>query len=268
MRSGTTWVHEYLSGRSDVSLPGGTKETYFFDRSFDRGAAWYARHFPATPAERRPFVIEVGPSYLHAEQAPARVRQVLGDVRLVVIARNPVQRSWSHYVHLKRFGLCRGTLREAVRTNSEIVDASRYAYQLERWGAVMNRLPTLVCFDELADSPATFARAVCAGLDMPFALANADAIGTSNRNAASPSPRLASLAVRASYWLRDHRMYGLIEFGKRLGLRRLVYGSPRKSKLPDQPTPEESEWLVRQLHPDLDRLQDLLGRDFSHWRTA
>jgi hypothetical protein len=196
------------------------------------------------------------------------VRQTLGQVPLVVIARSPVLRSWSHYVHLKRFGLCRGSVSEATRTHPEILDGSRYAYQLRRWGAVMGRVPELVPFDILGRSPTEFARAVCAALDMPFAAANAETIGTSNANAAPLSPRIASIGAHLSYFLRERRMYGLIEFGKKLGLQRLVYGSPRASKPPDKPTAEEGEWLARQLDPDLEQLQDLLGRDLSHWRTA
>jgi hypothetical protein len=267
MRSGTTWVHEYLAARSDVMLPSGTKETYFFDRSFDKGAAWYAKHFPVG-SQRPPFVIEVGPSYLHAADAPARVMKTLGQVPLVVIARNPVLRSWSHYVHLKRFGLCPGELRAAAKANPEILDASRYAYQLRRWGAVMGRSPSLVSFEVLAESPVEFASAICAALDMPFVAANAETIGTSNANVAPSSPRLASLGAHVSYFLRDRRMYGVIEFAKKLGLQRLVYGATGPGKPPEKPSPDEGDWLARQLDSDIDELQGLIGRDLGHWRMA
>lgn len=46
MRAGTSWLHHALSLHPGVSLPR-EKETFYFDRYFERGPAWYAAHFDA-----------------------------------------------------------------------------------------------------------------------------------------------------------------------------------------------------------------------------
>jgi hypothetical protein len=37
MKAGTTWLYSYLISRGDVCLPEGVKETFFFDRRFNKG---------------------------------------------------------------------------------------------------------------------------------------------------------------------------------------------------------------------------------------
>ena len=89
MRSATTWIHRYLKSWDDVCLPTDVKETFFFDRRFTKGLGWYSRHFRGCQASKFRITVEVGPSYFHSEKAPARIRDVLGQIPLIVIYRNP-----------------------------------------------------------------------------------------------------------------------------------------------------------------------------------
>ena len=66
-RTGTSWLHEILSGH--VALPEPTKETRFFDNHFHRGLEWYVHHFPRLAPGRH--VGEVAPTYFAS--APARI---------------------------------------------------------------------------------------------------------------------------------------------------------------------------------------------------
>lgn len=44
-RSGTTWIDAYLRTRSDIALPEHQKETFFFDKLYERGLNWCERSF-------------------------------------------------------------------------------------------------------------------------------------------------------------------------------------------------------------------------------
>jgi hypothetical protein len=104
MKSGTTSLFAYLSQHPDF-LASTCKEIRYFDRYFLRGQAWYRMHFPFAATCRRPrlagsrrrVVGEATPSYLVHPHVPRRMAELLPEVQVVVILRNPVERAYSHY---------------------------------------------------------------------------------------------------------------------------------------------------------------------------
>ena len=102
-RSGTTTLYKWMIQHPQIR-PGTEKEIRFFDRNFRNGVNWYRLHFPT----RRKFgsdrvTGEATPYYLFHPRAAARIKQVVPDVKLIALLRNPVDRAVSHYfreVHL------------------------------------------------------------------------------------------------------------------------------------------------------------------------
>lgn len=231
MKAGTTWIHDYLAWRGDVCLPAGVKETLFFDRYFDRGIDWYAAHFRHHDAAMHRAVIEVAPSLFHSAEAPARVARTLGPVALIMAMRDPVARSWSHYLHLRRRGYTRAPLAEAIAQHPEIIDASRYEVHLARWRAALPgaRVAVLPIEDLMAD-PAAYAAKVSAALglerrDPPATL------GDSNAGGVPPSFLVARLGRQTATALRSLGGYGLVNVAKRLGLKRVFFGADGGTKI-------------------------------------
>jgi hypothetical protein len=112
-KSATTSLLSYVGRHSKVRL--GTKKTpHFFDLNFHRGANWYARHFPrirpwplsllssGSLSERDWLTGESCPSYMFLPDVPGRVRELLPDIKIIVILRNPVDRLISQYQHERR----------------------------------------------------------------------------------------------------------------------------------------------------------------------
>ena len=64
-------------------------------------------------------------------------------------------------------------------------------------------------------------------------------------------------------WLRARRLYGVVEFGKALGLNRVYRG--REGNMPDLTEAERTE-LLAEFEPDIQYVEKLLGRDLSAWR--
>jgi hypothetical protein len=246
MRAGTSWIQDYLRARGDVGLPAGVKETFFFDRHFHKGPDWYARHFRHTgPMARR--VVEVGPSYFHCPQAPARIHAVLGDIPLVVTLRDPVRRAWSHYLHLRRYGYTRAPLRQAVADFPEILEASRYRTRLAQWHRLFPpRRIHVLTQEALAQSVQEYAARLCTALSIPYAPPGTELLGRRNEVAAPPSPRLAALGERGANLLRANRLYAVVNLAKRLGLKSLFYGRPGTGRLPALEE-DDARWLATQL---------------------
>lgn len=112
-KSATTSLLSYIGRHSQVRL-GRKKTAHFFDLSFHKGAGWYAGHFPrirpwpismffsGERSERNWLTGESCPSYMFLPEIPQRVRQLLPDVKIIVILRNPVDRLISQYQHEHR----------------------------------------------------------------------------------------------------------------------------------------------------------------------
>jgi hypothetical protein len=226
MKAGTTWVHSYLDRRGDVILPARSKETFFFDRYWDRGVSWYLSQFKVGDEHGKPSLVEVAPSLFHSVDAPARVREALGDaVTLIVTTRDPVERSWSHYLHLRRYGYTRATLKEAVDLFPEIVSASEYSQTLLRWKTDLpNARFEILPFELLKENTTKYIQNLCIALNLEYRPSiNASSLDQ-NARAIPPSFVLANIARRLSYIARDYHLESMVNIARKLGINKLAYG--------------------------------------------
>lgn len=108
MKCGTTSLHGYLAGHPQVAMSTPKELNFFFgDRpggpgNWWRGTDWYAERFADAPGIRG----EASPGYTspaHPEVA-ARITRVVPDVRLIYLARDPLDRAVSQYLHHRRDG--------------------------------------------------------------------------------------------------------------------------------------------------------------------
>jgi hypothetical protein len=100
-KSGTTSLFRYLAAHPGLSIPG-EKELDFFcsDEKFARGVDWYLSHWrTAAPGQ---LLGEVSPHYMQCKHAAERIAHTFPHVRMLAVLRNPVERAYSHYSHVKR----------------------------------------------------------------------------------------------------------------------------------------------------------------------
>lgn len=193
-KSGTTSLYEALAAHPFVepcvaedAQFSNTKEVRFFDYNYSRGRDWYRSHFPLESSRRaferehgRPFLTGEGsPSYISNLWAPSRIREMLPEVKLIAVLRNPVDRAYSHFRFSKRAGddecdsFAEAIAREDERLRPELrrmaadprynsmnfgswsyLARGRYAEQLERWLALFPREQFLFLkAEELDDDP-------------------------------------------------------------------------------------------------------------------
>lgn len=108
-RCGTTSLYDYLSHHPQI-IPSPVKELFYFDDYYTRPIEWYKSFFP-TEKEREKLerdlvasVItgEASPSYFFHPYAAKRIKETLPDVKLILVLRDPIERAYSHYNHIKR----------------------------------------------------------------------------------------------------------------------------------------------------------------------
>jgi hypothetical protein len=110
-KAGTSSLFAYLSQHPQL-LQSVVKEVHFFDGglnynvdNYEKGEAWYRAHFPLTKkliAHSKTF--EVSPLYIFNPLTPKRIFDLIPEVKIIALLRNPTERAISHYFHEKRKG--------------------------------------------------------------------------------------------------------------------------------------------------------------------
>lgn len=269
-RSGTSWLDRYLRDRGDICLPHDVKEIFFFDRNFDRGADYYQSHFDPQPQHRA--IMEVSTTSFDMPEAPENVFNLLGkNVTLLCPLRHPVSRSYSLYLHYKRYGMVSGSLQDACRDMPQIIESSYYADHLNRWLAFYAIDDLQFIFQEdLEDDYETYVAAVCAILNLPDTPISADVTGRYNQTTRAPIPALATLAQHSADFLRRHRLYAVINAAKAMGLKELIFGRGGEGGRDDlsQGRRDDIAWLEQQLGREVEKLEALLGRPIPQWHDV
>ena len=265
-KGGTTWIHRYLESRGDVCLPYGVKETFYFDRYFDRGLSWYRGHFRT--ANRTACTTEVAPSYFHCEDAIDRIARTFKHVRLICTLREPVARTYSLFLHRRRYGDCSGSLREEVAKNPILVESSRYATILTKWiDAFGKNALHLLFLEDLSADCERYARDLCQCLQLPFDGVDESISKAVNQATTPPNKSAAKFGKQIADMLRHRGCHRVVEYAKAIGLKSLLFGRPETSKIPPISNSDHL-WLAEQFVDEIDQLEVLLDTDLSSWRKC
>lgn len=110
-KSGTSSLYEYLV-QHPCCIPAFKKEIHFFDLNFSKGLNWYRAHFPSLvcnygikKSQGQDLITgEASPYYIFHPLVPKRIAGTISRVKLIVLLRNPVDRAYSHYHHVVKYG--------------------------------------------------------------------------------------------------------------------------------------------------------------------
>jgi hypothetical protein len=100
-RCGTTTMHGQLKRHPNIFLAH-PKELHFFDMKWEQGLDWYEEQFAPKPQHKQ--IGEATPIYMYDGPARERMIQTLPDVQLLIMLRNPIDRAYSHYLHMRARG--------------------------------------------------------------------------------------------------------------------------------------------------------------------
>lgn len=97
-KSGSTFLDDLLRQQKCFDMTLSIKETQFFSRNFYRGSNWYYSLFQNNGNPR----IEVCPIYGNDLKALHRMRTLCPDLKVIMLCRDPLERSKSHTKHVLR----------------------------------------------------------------------------------------------------------------------------------------------------------------------
>lgn len=120
-KAGTTSLYDYITWHPRV-LPAIVKEMNYFGAP-ERGWEWYLSHFPRRPAWEHRFITgEARVGNFDDWTAPRLVKDVLPDVKLIALLRNPADRAISHYYNDRRLGVEDRSLEDAFDQELSLFD--------------------------------------------------------------------------------------------------------------------------------------------------
>lgn len=290
-KSGTTSLHYYLGQHPGIYMAA-RKDTFFFcffekepNFSGPGDQEWY-REWAVTRLEDYQALFEghsgetaIGEAcaeYLYDEEAPANIKSLVPNAKLVVVLRNPVERAYSNFMHLVRDGyepVCDFSqallLEEARRQENwrpmwHYRARGFYSQQIERYLRLFDKSQIRVYLHEdLASTPGSLFRDLFGflGVDADFRP------DTSMKHNVSGIPRSRTLldAIMKPNPLKTI-MKPLIPATCRNLAKKVLTGT--KVNLRRFPIPSElRQTLVAQYRADILRLECLIDRDLSHWLT-
>lgn len=221
-KAGTSSLYQYMVEHPQI-LPAIEKEIHFFTQEYDRGVDWYLAHFPPIPETAEFLTGEASTSYLTSDlKTIQRCFDLLPNIKLLVILRNPVDRAISHYHQVVRLGKESRTLEEVVRADLEILlgvenplldntywkktqrgylGRSMYVYWLEKWTSIFPKEQFLILkSEEFYSSPQVAMKLVFNFLGLP----DYQMIEYPNYNSGSYDPLVDSIRSKLSRFFQPH----------------------------------------------------------------
>lgn len=280
-KCGSTTLYHLLDQHPDLYMAP-EKEAHFFnaDRYYRKGLrAYLEEHFRG--AEAFPVRGEATPAYFHRAQkvAPRMKKTLGGDLRFVIVLRDPVRRAWSHYLHQESLGGEPLSFADAVEAEERRRERAKswrgyfrdglYARHFRRW---LEHFPRgafrVLLLDDLKREPARAARRVFRFLDLDEDVP-VDTDVERNPASALKHPLLGRLLNRPTrvtnllkrlmpYRLRQRIRDALNDWNRR------TLDEDERPEL-DAATERELRWEYRK---EIERLEGMITRDLSGWKPG
>jgi hypothetical protein len=213
---------------------------------------------------------EASTSYLHIPGVAEQIKQLLPNVKLIAVLRNPVERAYSHYLFMVRHGLeteqrfADALAKEEMRIAQgapfgRYCQIGKYHLHLQNYLRHFSRDQLYVClFEDLTKKPAETYRSVF------------DFLGVDREFVADTSVRRNPSGVPKMRWLdRLISQPNPIRNTIQPLLPRWLYQRItrlRDANLAKPPmSPEIKQLLIDYFRSDIESLQKLLDRDLSRW---
>lgn len=234
------------------------KELHYFDRNGDRGLDWYRSHF--TGAGDAIAVGEATPTYVLADHWLDALQDAIGQPKLVLMFRHPVDRAYSHF----NFNRWRDRRSFAQVVDEELqgqghdfgyVRDGRYIEIVDR---VLARFPPdrlhVVLLDDLRRDPLTTVKDAYRFLGVDDGYLPANEARVENPAFRFRSRRLLYAMMLFDLWNRAPRTAAWLDRRNRTTLK------------PEPMDPHVRRRLLDHYAEPNRRLADWLGRQLSEWK--
>lgn len=284
-KCGTTSLYFYLRQHPQTFIP--SKDTFFFNPDTVRNRTEANPRFLSpqeyadiysVPASRSALARgEVASSYLnHYQEVIPRIKRYLGDIKIVILLRNPVARAYSHYMHYIKDMREERSFMEAI--DSELGDKDKIPVNRHFFNCGLYYEPVssflkeftavrIVLFEDLISNTAETLRELYRflGIDEDFQMPKAEKFNASGY----PRNRLLHWIFFKPNRFKLGLKKAIIKMGVSEDSITGIIEKSRSGNLEKRPMSAEARLRLEELYRDeVVRLEDLLGRDLSVWKPS
>jgi len=288
-KAGTTSLYHALRQHPDVFVPE-VKEPRFFAYVDDppamegpgdcesneaAGAVYSMAEYRALfdAVEDEAAVGEASVNYLYSETAPRRIHEHLPGVQLIAVLRNPIERAYSHYLHLLRAG------REPLRDFGAALDAEpqrrregwEWSWHYTRMGFYHDQLRrylthfdrdqlSVYLFDTFQEDNVAVAQEIYRVIGVDDSYVPTQSL-THAKTGVPISDRFQRFLLNPNHPVRRAARAVVPESVRTYGVKVLKNMNLSKPAM----DPDVRAELARLYEDEIYRLEELLDRDLSHW---
>lgn len=139
-KSGTTTLHELIKDHPQIAVPRAKEVPFFNDDSiYKKGLTWYLKqHFKTQPEDIKWGTVTPQYTYFRGGHSPSstakRIKKDLPDVKIVVILRHPIERTFSHFKTSVRRSNETRTFDQAIRSLLSKPKTTLDKHRKKEWG--------------------------------------------------------------------------------------------------------------------------------------
>ncbi len=263
-KSGTSWMYNILKNHPDVCISS-SKETLYFENYYDKGENWYHHFFQPTKSGQ--VLGEISNTYIFDAKVPERIAKYDSQIKLITSLRNPIDRTFSHYLYMLRVGEEKGTFDEVLAKRPDLIHRGSYAKLLKEYDAFFDRSQILVLlFEELKNDTNAYARKLLDFLSLDHVLSDELLNEKVLVAGKARNPLLSSVVSKLAHFARESGYPDLVtkvKFNK--NVTKFFYKDFKKGEKPKL-TLAQRENLKQLFYEDVEKLSDRLQKDMiQYW---
>lgn len=228
-RTSTTWIYEILLNSGKLNLPKRVKETFFFDQKFTKGLTYYISLFENYDTNL--ITGEIAPTYFHSYEAAERIFSINNKCKIIIIYRDPIERSISLYKHHYRKGRVGKDFKKAIIKRPDIIETSRYSLYSKIWiDRFGNENVLMVHYEDLKHKPQKFLDEITSFIGIERIVLSVNDCIKVNQSSIPKYRIIAKYFAVVAGVIRKYDFHSLAEFGKKIGLKKVFEGGKEHGK--------------------------------------
>ena len=278
-KCGSTWLADCLRQHPDIYMSE-TKELMYFNSylqtyekidnyRYGKPLKWYHDFFKN--AKTNQVKGEITPMYLICEGSVHEIYKYNPNVKLFAILRNPVDKSYSHYLYYRQRGYIDSpTFREAIKDEPSVLDNSLYFEQLKPYFELFPRENIKIVFYEDLKKDN---KALLADIEHFLGVKTFYPESIEKRSNATGEPRLRfvnKMLMRIRAFIHSNNLQAVLPILRKTGIVPLAeyirdhLNAKKMDKKAIEPALREE--LKAYFREDVSNLEKLLETDLSHWK--
>jgi hypothetical protein len=223
---------------------------------------WYSKLFEGYNDSK--IAGEIGATYFESMTALENIKLHNPNIKIIILVRNPVERTFSSYTHEFIKGRVNSGFFDAIKQQPRIINSGKYSVLIPNWEGVFGKENIYYLLqEEIQENPQQTLDNLCYFLNIDSFRLPEELTGKYGQRTMPRNRLLAFVFSSIARYLRTIGLYRIVEMGKKIGLKRVFVGG-KSSEL--KMSSDHFEFLLKTHENDIKFLENKFNRDFSFWR--